>query len=65
MKTETGTKMYPFNGEYRVASKQAVASPTNMNVLFIKAPNPINVGLGEVYQVEYYTLILRLYLILF
>ena len=46
MKTETGTKMYPFNGEYRVASKQAVASPTNMNVLFIKAPNPINVAVA-------------------
>ena len=46
MKTETGTKIYPFNGEYRVASKQAVASPTNMNVLFIKAPNPINVAVA-------------------
>jgi len=46
MKTETGTKMYPFNGEYLVASKQAVASPTNMNVLFIKAPNPIKVAVA-------------------
>ena len=46
MKTEQGLKEYPFGGEYLVASKQAVASPTNMNVLFIKAPNPIKVAVA-------------------
>jgi gliding motility-associated protein GldM len=34
MKTETGTKMYPFNGEYLVAAKTAVVSPTKMNILY-------------------------------
>ena len=44
MKTETGTKFYPFMGEYLVASKQGVASPTNMNVLFTMVNNPIKVA---------------------
>jgi gliding motility-associated protein GldM len=35
MKTASGTKMYPFNGEYLVAAKTAVVSPTKMNVLYI------------------------------
>ncbi len=34
MKTETGTKYYPFNGEYLVAAKTAVVSPTKMNILY-------------------------------
>ena len=44
MKTETGTKFYPFMGEYLVASKQGVASPTNMNVLYMAVNNPIKVA---------------------
>jgi gliding motility-associated protein GldM len=35
MKTDNGTKMYPFSGEYLVAAKTAVVSPTKMNVLYI------------------------------
>jgi len=35
MKTDNGTKMYPFKGEYLVAAKTAVVSPTAMNVLYI------------------------------
>ena len=35
MKTETGTKIYPFEGEYLVAAKTAVVSPVNMNVLYL------------------------------
>ena len=34
MKTETGTKTYPFSGEYLVAAKTAVVSPTKMNILY-------------------------------
>jgi len=34
MKTETGTKYYPFKGEYLVAAKTAVVSPTKMNILY-------------------------------
>ena len=44
MKTETGTKFYPFMGEYLVASKQGVASPTNMSVLYMAVNNPIKVA---------------------
>ena len=32
--TETGNKYYPFNGEYLVASRTAVVSPTKMNILY-------------------------------
>ena len=46
MKTETGTKVYPFEGEYLVASKQAVASPTNMAVLYKNIDNPIKVSVA-------------------
>ena len=35
MKTDNGTRMYPFSGEYLVAAKTAVVSPTAMNVLYI------------------------------
>ena len=34
MKTESGTKFYPFTGEYLVAAKTAVVSPTKMNILY-------------------------------
>jgi len=44
MKTETGTKYYPFAGEYLVAAKTAVVAPTNMMVLYLKVPNPIKVS---------------------
>lgn len=44
MKTETGTKMYPFEGEYLVAAKTAVVAPTNMNVLYLSIDNPISVS---------------------
>ena len=46
MKTETGTKMYPFSGEYLVAEKMVVAAPTNMNVLYKCIENPITVSVA-------------------
>jgi gliding motility-associated protein GldM len=46
MKTEKGLKEYPFSGEYLVSSKQAVASPTNMNVLYRKVDNPIKIAVA-------------------
>jgi gliding motility-associated protein GldM len=44
MKSENGDKYYPFSGEYLVAAKQAVAAPTNMNVLYYETENPIKVS---------------------
>ena len=44
MKTETGTKIYPFGGEYLVAAKTAVVSPINMNVLYLEVDNPLKVS---------------------
>ena len=41
MKTETGTKFYPFSGEYLVAAKTAVVSPVNMNILYLEVDNPL------------------------
>ncbi len=41
MKTEAGTKMYPFKGEYQVAGQSFVVSPTKMNVLYILANYPL------------------------
>ena len=35
IKTDNGIKKYPFSGEYLVAAKTAVVSPTAMNVLYI------------------------------
>ena len=32
MKTDAGTKLYPFDGEYQVAKTSLVVSPTKMNV---------------------------------
>ena len=43
-KTESGNKYFPFKGEYLVAAKQAVAAPTNMNVLYTQVDNPIKVS---------------------
>ena len=42
MKTETGTKFYPFTGEYLVAAKTAVVSPVNMNILYLEVDNPLS-----------------------
>jgi gliding motility-associated protein GldM len=42
MKTETGTKFYPFSGEYLVAAKTAVVSPVNMNILYLEVDNPLS-----------------------
>jgi gliding motility-associated protein GldM len=44
MKTETGTKMYPFGGEYLVAAKTAVISPTKMNILYLEVDNPLKIS---------------------
>jgi gliding motility-associated protein GldM len=44
MKTESGTKTYPFRGEYLVAPKTAVVSPTFMNVLYVRVDNEITVS---------------------
>ena len=44
MKTETGTKMYPFSGQYLVAAKTAVVSPTNMNILYLEVDNPLKIS---------------------
>jgi gliding motility-associated protein GldM len=44
MKTETGTKFYPFAGEYLVAAKTAVVSPTNMNILYLEVDNPLKIS---------------------
>ena len=44
MKTETGTKFYPFTGQYLVAAKTAVVSPTNMNILYLEVDNPLKIS---------------------
>ena len=44
MRTETGTKMYPFSGEYLVAAKTAVVSPVNMNILYLEVDNPLKIS---------------------
>ena len=44
MKTETGTKHYPFSGEYLVASKSVVVSPVNMNVFYLEVNNPVKIS---------------------
>ncbi len=51
MKTDAGTKMYPFNGEYQVAKQSLVVSPTKMNVFYIlgdQAGNPVDVSVPGV-----------------
>ena len=44
MKTASGTKTYPFKGEYLVAAKTAVVSPTNMNILYLEVDNPLKIS---------------------
>jgi gliding motility-associated protein GldM len=44
MKTANGTKTYPFKGEYLVAAKTAVVSPTNMNILYLEVDNPLKIS---------------------
>ena len=41
MKTDAGTKLYPFDGEYQVARASLVVSPTKMNVFYILASHPL------------------------
>ncbi len=41
MKTDAGTKLYPFDGEYQVAKASLVVSPTKMNVFYILASYPL------------------------
>jgi len=51
MKTDGGTKLYPFNGEYQVAKTSYVVSPTAMNILYILGDNignPIDVSVPGV-----------------
>ena len=38
---KTRTKFYPFSGEYLVATKTAVVSPINMNILYLEVDNPL------------------------
>ena len=44
MKTETGTKMFPFKGTYLGANKTAVVSPVNMNILYQQVDNPLKIS---------------------
>ena len=44
MKTESGTKTYPFKGNYLVANKTAVVSPVNMNILYLEVDNPLQIS---------------------
>ena len=46
----TGYKFYPFEGEYQVAAKSAVVSPTAMNVLYEGLDNPLSVSVPGVAQ---------------
>lgn len=45
-----GYKFYPFEGEYQVAAKTAVVSPTGMNVLYAGLDNPVSVSVPGVPQ---------------
>ena len=44
MKTESGTKTYPFKGSYLVANKTAVVSPVKMNILYLEVDNPLQIS---------------------
>ena len=44
MKTDNGTKTYPFRGKYLVAAKTAVVSPTKMNILYLEVDNPLKIS---------------------
>ena len=46
----SGYKFYPFEGEYQVAAKSAVVSPTSMNVLYAGLENPVSVSVPGVAQ---------------
>lgn len=46
----SGYKFYPFEGEYQVAAKSAVVSPTSMNVLYAGLENPVTVSVPGVAQ---------------
>ena len=51
MKTDDGVKLYPFNGEYLVAEKSVVISPTKMNVFYLlgdKIGNPVDISVPGV-----------------
>lgn len=43
-------EFYPFEGEYQVAPKTAVVSPTMMNVMYIGLDNPIDISVPGVAQ---------------
>lgn len=43
-----GYTFYPFEGGYQVAAKAVVVSPTQMNVLYIGVPNPMEVSVPGV-----------------
>ncbi|MFN8323791.1 MAG: gliding motility protein GldM [Chitinophagales bacterium] len=45
-----GYKLFPFEGEYEVAPKLAVASPRKMNVLYIGLDNPVDISVAGVSQ---------------
>ena len=44
IKTKEGDKIYPFEGKYLVAAKNAVVSPTNMNILYLQVDNPLKIS---------------------
>jgi gliding motility-associated protein GldM len=44
MKTDMGTKMFPFKGSYLVANKSVVVSPVNMNVFYLEVDNPVKIS---------------------
>ena len=46
----SGYKFYPFEGQYQVAAKSAVVSPTGMNVLYEGLDNPLSVSVPGVAQ---------------
>ena len=46
MKTESGTKFYPFKGEYLVAEIAAIASADWMNKIYIGIWNPVTVSVA-------------------
>ena len=43
-------KFFPFEGEYQVAPKVAVVSPTKMNVLYVGLDNPVDISVPGVSQ---------------
>ncbi len=43
-------KFFPFEGEYQVAPKVAVVSPTKMNVLYVGLDNPVDISVPGVAQ---------------